>query len=242
MPWVHRRPLIAPLYRPRSRWVLNLLIFVLGIGSTIAGYKNNTIPVTVVGSIATLGSFISFILTQESSPGANRRRNSDADLETQVLMSHEMHPQRYAPHPSMSSSLDAETLPFSDLRISAYRDHDHFPYASTFQSPSASRSLHVIHSPPDTMSSLEDFQSDSLISPISGSVNERLLTLPIPFPYSAKSSHSYSRNSDSDTMSSMWDSLTLVDDIVDFESVLKNGKPSILPDHRSDLSVIDWLN
>ncbi|KAJ3979917.1 hypothetical protein F5890DRAFT_816690 [Lentinula detonsa] len=239
MPWIHRRPLIAPLYRPRSRWVLNLLISVLGIGSTIAGYKNNTIPVTVVGAIAILGSFISFILTQ--SPGANRRRNSDADVETQVPMLHEMHPQAYAPHPIMSSSLIPETLPFSDLRISAYRDHNPSPYASTFQSPSASWSLHDIHSPPDTKSSLEDLQSDSSNSPI-GSGNPRLLTLPIPFPYSAKSSHSYSRNPDSDAMSSMWDSLTLVDDIVDFESVLENGKPSILPDRRSDLSVLDWLD
>lgn len=56
--WLCIRHMHFSFKRSSPRWLLNLVIFALGIASTIAGYKSNTVPVTVIGAIAALGSLM----------------------------------------------------------------------------------------------------------------------------------------------------------------------------------------
>ncbi|KAF9050894.1 hypothetical protein BDP27DRAFT_1408894 [Rhodocollybia butyracea] len=58
----------TPMTGTRKVWkyLIKIGIFGLGMASTLAGYKNNSIPVTVCGAAAMLGSLMSSLITQLS--------------------------------------------------------------------------------------------------------------------------------------------------------------------------------
>ncbi|KIK65932.1 hypothetical protein GYMLUDRAFT_239609 [Collybiopsis luxurians FD-317 M1] len=65
------------LRKYRRQWILNIAVFIIGIASTVAGYRNNSVSVTVLGALATLGSLISSTLPSLT---------ISSDLEAQTLM------------------------------------------------------------------------------------------------------------------------------------------------------------
>ncbi|KAH7881569.1 uncharacterized protein C8R40DRAFT_1164980 [Lentinula edodes] len=223
--WLSIRHMHFSFKGSSPRWLLNLVIFALGIASTIAGYKNNTVPVTVIGAIAALGSLISSSVTPLSKM---RGHSIELDLETQDLMLDDFSPSTYhnlwtLHHYSDSpSGLDATLAPSSTLvepRLSVSSlDHplpDDLPYTINptlpdYRSPSSAKD--------------SDSDSDSLYSPTE---LDTVPSLRLPFPYT-----------DSSATSTVWEPFSLTDDLIDFESVLRAGKPSLLH-HRSE-SVPAW--
>ncbi|KAJ3863352.1 hypothetical protein EV359DRAFT_82452 [Lentinula novae-zelandiae] len=205
------------------RWLLNLVIFALGIDSTIAGYKNNTVSVTVIGAIAALGSLISSSVTPLSKM---RGHSIELDPETQDLMLDDIPSstyhnlwtlRHYSDSPSgMHAALPpSSTLVEPRLSISSL-DHplpDDLPYT-------INPTLPGYWSP----SSASDSDSDSLYSPTELDTGP---SLRLPFPYT-----------DSSATSTVWEPFSLTDDLIDFESVLRDGKLSLLH-HRSE-SVPAW--
>ncbi|KAJ3918864.1 hypothetical protein F5877DRAFT_78621 [Lentinula edodes] len=58
------------------RWFLTIVVFILGIGSAFAGYKNNSIAVVVVGVVTAVASLISSIISQWSETHKTKQGSS----------------------------------------------------------------------------------------------------------------------------------------------------------------------
>ncbi|KAE9399912.1 hypothetical protein BT96DRAFT_1019221 [Gymnopus androsaceus JB14] len=64
-------------FQSQKQRLVNILVFAAGIGSTIAGYKNNSVPVTVLGVVGAVGSLIS--------SGFSEFKSAPEDVEAQTV-------------------------------------------------------------------------------------------------------------------------------------------------------------
>ncbi|KAE9404366.1 hypothetical protein BT96DRAFT_935732 [Gymnopus androsaceus JB14] len=95
---------------PGSQWSLNTISFGLGVISTIAGYKSNSLLVTVCGVVAILGSFLSFLLTQLS-----RSRTGALDDRLQELEERLAHMTTEVVRDPVGNTTDTSSSPSSRL-------------------------------------------------------------------------------------------------------------------------------
>ncbi|KAJ3805918.1 hypothetical protein F5876DRAFT_81248 [Lentinula aff. lateritia] len=157
-----------------------------------------------------------------------RGHSIELDPETQDLMLDDIPPSTYHNHRTVHhyadspSGLHAAFAPSSTMvepRLSVSSlDHplpDDLPYTVNPTFPD-------YWSPSGTKDS--DSDSDSLDSPTE---LDTVPSLRLPFPYT-----------DSSATSTVWEPFSLTDDLIDFESVLRDGKPSLL--HHRPESVPAW--
>ncbi|KAF9068778.1 hypothetical protein BDP27DRAFT_1421591 [Rhodocollybia butyracea] len=117
------------------KYLIKIGIFGLGMASTLAGYKNNSIPVTVCGVAAMLGSLMSFLITQllrTRAPGAlnDHLRELEGQMaQTQVnaaTLSSTSESLRPGDYPSLRHHTPAPDLcpPQSNMNDCNVIDHD----------------------------------------------------------------------------------------------------------------------